>query len=122
MTNEELNEKIDGHIEDIFDQPDIEPGAKYDEGKPMLSYLPLRQLEHISDVFEAGAHKYEKDNWKLKEIDWDRQLSATLRHLVAAQDDPYAIDEETNLPHIAHAVSQLMMRLYWLDETRITEE
>ena len=37
---------------------------KFDEGKPQLAYLPTREVEQIMKVFDSGANKYERDNWK----------------------------------------------------------
>ena len=100
----------------------IPPGHKDDKGKSRLDLIPFKQLDHLADVLEYGSLKYSEWNWSEREIEWNRQYAATMRHLIEAQDDPYAIDPESGLPHIAHALSQLVMRLYWLDAEEVENE
>ena len=76
---------------------------RYNKGKPQLSYLldtPLANNE-LAKVFEAGAKKYERDNWMLG-LENDKLMDSALRHLQA-----YAggeeVDTETGCHHLAHA-------------------
>jgi hypothetical protein len=75
---------------------------RYNKGKPQLSYLldtPLANNE-LAKVFEEGAKKYERDNWKLG-LENDKLMDSALRHLQA-----YAggeeIDAEIGCHHLAH--------------------
>lgn len=86
-------------------------GARYNTGKPDLSLIPLCTLEDEARVWEYGAKKYARGNWQ-KGMSWNAVLACALRHLAkfqAGEDN----DEETGLPHIAHAMCNLrMLTLY----------
>ena len=67
----------------------------------------------LIDVCKFGATKYKKMNWKEPSI-WSLWFDAAVRHTTE-----YAkgikIDEESNLPHLAHAVINLGILYYMLD-------
>ncbi len=80
--------------------------AKADAGKPKLSMVPRRILYDIARVREYGAEKYgDPDNWK--QVESQRYWDATVRHVIGAWDDYTAIDPESGLPHIYHALCNL---------------
>ena len=90
-------------------------GTKYDDGKPRLGEMikdfaiPLIEL---SKVWEFGANKYEKSNWKKLDNPIDRYTNALLRHLVAEE---YCIyDNESNLLHATHIAFNSLARLYFI--------
>ena len=75
--------------------------AKADAGKPQLTLVPRAILPAIARVREYGCKKYgDPDNWKRVEI--ERYRDAAFRHFMAYLDDPYGVDEESGLPHLAH--------------------
>lgn len=90
-------------------------GVKYDEGKPRLGEMivdfaiPMRELAR---VWEFGANKYEKSNWKKVDNAIDRYTNALLRHLVAEEDCIY--DEESGLLHASHIAFNALARLYFI--------
>ena len=87
-------------------------GIKYDTGKLEFSLLPWSAVEHVVRVLMFGAQKYGSDNWKMVEDGEKRYWDAAARHLVAyAQGE--VLDEESNLPHLAHAACCLLF-LLWL--------
>lgn len=86
-------------------------GARYNDGKVNFSLLPLCTLEDEIRVWMYGQEKYAAWNWA-KGMDWSIPFACAMRHLMqwqAGED----IDEESGLPHIAHAMCNLrMLTLY----------
>lgn len=77
--------------------------VKKDNGKPQLNLVPLEILEPLARVREFAVKKYGKDGIEAwREISDDRLLAALLRHTVAYQKDPKALDAESGLPAIYH--------------------
>jgi len=105
-----IEEKDDsGKACDMYNEQfrDIVGGAKNDSGKPALSLLPIEALEEIAKVLSYGAIKYEKNNYK-QGFNRSRLLDACLRH-VYADAKGIDLDEESSLPHLAHAAATLVM-------------
>lgn len=77
--------------------------VKKDNGKPQLNLVPLEILEPLARVREFAVGKYGIDGIEAwREISDDRLLAALLRHTVAYQKDPDALDPESGLPAIYH--------------------
>lgn len=103
-------------------------GARYNDGKPDLSLIPICTLEDEARVWEYGKRKYAAWNWA-KGMDWSIPFACAMRHLAAWQRGEDR-DIESGLPHLAHAMCNLrMLTLYsrtfpqgddrpaqWLDE------
>jgi len=88
-------------------------GMKHDEGKQAWHALPLVILEPLADVMDAGARKYEKFNCLQPFTNADERFwNSTMRHLVACQINPLAIDPETGCYHAAEACFGMLMRIY----------
>ena len=84
--------------------------AKADQGKPHPSYVPVALIEGVMAVREYGNQKYhDPDNWK--QVEPERYHQAMLRHILAAWNDPYKIDPESGLPHIAHVATNIAFLL-----------
>lgn len=64
----------------------------------------------LVNVLEFGAWKYAPGNWR-KGLPRARVYAAALRHVHARSEGDYK-DDETGLPHLAHALCELMF-LYW---------
>lgn len=88
-------------------------GVKHDAGKPRWSLLPWRALEPVVQVLEHGAAKYAVGNWKHVADAEARYLDAAFRHL-GAHADGERLDPESGLPHLAHAVTNVLF-LLWFD-------
>ena len=90
---------------------DQKPGAvTYDGTKIPFHELPLDALEGLCRVLAYGATKYESGNWR-KANDPTRYLGALYRHLnehLAGR----VIDPESGLPHIEHAVTNMVILAY----------
>lgn len=89
-------------------------------GKPPLHWLPLRWLTGLARVFEFGAAKHGRENYYTSDSDpetCERYIGGVLRHLSAMQtpggsytpSSCAALDAESQLPHLHHAIAGLVM-------------
>lgn len=104
-----------GKEEANMDKPNQQ--AKADRGKPHPSYVPVALIEGVMAVREYGNQKYhDPDNWK--QVEPERYHQAMLRHILAAWNDPYKIDPESGLPHIAHVATNIAFLLEMKEEKK----
>ena len=84
-----------------------ETGKKYDTGKLRWDLLPLSLIEQTVNVLTFGAQKY--GAWNCKDVPnaEDRYFAALMRHIVAWKKGE-KLDVESGLPHLAHAVCNLI--------------
>lgn len=82
-------------------------GARFNDGKVPLDMIPLMAMEDCAKVFGYGAQKYAKNNW-LKGMDWSIPFGCLLRHMAAWQRGEEN-DPESGLPHLGHAMCNLVM-------------
>ena len=79
-------------------------GAKYDEGKPRPSLVPVEGIEAIMQVREYGMRKYgDAEDWR--SIAPERWHDALLRHVLHIWDNPLALDYESGLPALWHVIT-----------------
>lgn len=93
----------------------LQKGIKFDEKKARLGEMFLdfcTPLEYVARVWEFGAHKYGKSNWKYVENARNRYTNALLRHLAAETENEF--DDETNLLHAAHVAWNALARLFFI--------
>lgn len=64
-----------------------------------------KALSNMNKVFEFGQKKYPNNDWATYPP--EKHLQAILRHLGKGE----ALDEETGLPHAAHAAARCLMLL-----------
>jgi hypothetical protein len=86
-------------------------GLKYDLGKLRWDLVPWDSVEEIVKVITMGAEKYAENNWKFLDRWDDRYFAAALRHLMAYRSGN-PTDEESGLPHLAHAITNLLFMLH----------
>ena len=92
-----------------------ETGIKYDNGKPRIGEMIMdfaKPLLQVCKVWEFGAHKYKKSNWKKVENGWDRYTNAMTRHQLLEETEYY--DDETGIPHAVHTAWNALARLFFL--------
>lgn len=79
-------------------------GAKYDEGKPRPSLVPVEGIEAIMQTRMYGLQKYgAAEDWRsVDRIRWQESL---LRHVLHMWDNPLHIDEESGLPSLWHVIT-----------------
>lgn len=82
-------------------------GRKFDGGKPQYGLLPPLALRATVDVLTFGAEKYEPDNWQRVPDSKRRYFDALQRHLWQWKEGEQT-DQESGLPHLAHAMCCLM--------------
>lgn len=86
----------------------LPPGGKhFDEGKPRVDLLPPAALVGVAEIFGYGAKKYGERNWQ-KGVLNSKLLGSTLRHIFAHMGGE-TVDKESGLPHLNHALCDLMM-------------
>lgn len=93
--------------ETVLDTQVPDKGVKFDSGKAKLSMIPRPSLEAIAEVFQYGANKYGKNNYR-KGMQYSRLIDAAMRHLVAFADRE-DVDSESGLSHLAHCATNLCM-------------
>lgn len=91
-------------------------GIKHDKEKLRWDLLPIEQIENIVKVMTFGCKKYGDNNWKDLENGKDRYYAAALRHMVSYRKGTIN-DDETGLPHLAHALCCLVF-LSWFEENK----
>jgi hypothetical protein len=82
-------------------------GVKHDQDKPKMDLLPPYALEGAAKILTFGAKKYGAHNWR-KGMLISRLVAACLRHLMAFMRGE-TLDPESGMPHIDHALTNLMM-------------
>ena len=86
-------------------------GARFNGGKPDYSLIPLATMEDEARVWMYGKQKYAAWNWA-KGMPWSVPLACLMRHMAAWQRGE-EVDQESGLPHLAHAMCNLrMLTLY----------
>jgi hypothetical protein len=86
-------------------------GARFNDGKPDWSLLPMWTLEDELRVWMYGREKYAAWNWA-KGMPWSVPFACLMRHMAAWQAGEEC-DKESGLPHLAHAMCNLrMLTLY----------
>lgn len=80
--------------------------VKKDAGKLPMRLLPAVAIEQVVQVLAFGAKKYKDDGWRGVDKR-SRYYDALMRHMLAWQMGQDT-DEESGLPHLAHALCSLM--------------
>lgn len=92
-----------------------EQGRKDDSAKIRYSLLPVGTVNQVVQVLEYGAStKYEINNWQKVPSARTRYYDAAMRYIDACFNGDLK-DDETGLPHLAHAICCLMF-LMWFDD------
>ena len=77
-----------------------------DDGKVKPHEVPKEVIWAIAKVRQYGNAKYaDPENWRSVEL--EKFHDALLRHILAAWNDPSAVDPESGLPHLSHAACNL---------------
>lgn len=93
---------------------------KHDQGKTKYHLIPPRELKQLAQILTFGAEKYGENNWQLCDNP-NRYVDALLRHLESWRSGE-ALDDETRMPHLAHALCCLMFILYFDNEGRVKKD
>lgn len=87
-------------------------GKKFDGDKLRFSLIPPQPLSDVNKVLEFGAKKYGANNWQKVDNAQERYFNAAMRHLLAWQSGEL-LDDESGLPHLAHAQCCLMFMMHF---------
>ena len=85
---------------------DDQLGSKQTAGKLPIELLPWPAIMEVVRVLEFGAQKYDDWNWS-KGVKYMSLLASAMRHIIkfiCGEDR----DDESGLPHTAHAMCNLM--------------
>jgi len=77
--------------------------------KERWDLVPWAILEDMVKVLTFGAEKHTDDGWK--DLPYDFHFEALMRH-ISEWRKGHVLDEESNLPHLAHAMCRLMFLSY----------
>lgn len=80
-------------------------GLRYNTGKAELHQVPSSLPLAVAKCLQYGAQKYEKGNWR-KGMSWMTVYDCLQRHMLSWLDGE-EVDEESNLPHLYHAASNV---------------
>lgn len=89
-------------------------GMKYDQNKLDYTLIPFWALHDVVRVLEHGVKKYRRDNWQRVERPRRRYLAAAFRHLSAVSDGEW-LDQDSGLPHVAHAACNCLFLIWFGD-------
>jgi hypothetical protein len=81
--------------------------VKFDNEKPRMDLLDTKFLLDLAAVMGYGAIKYEANNWR-RGMRHGRYFAAMMRHAWAYWGGEEN-DQESGLPHLAHAAACIMM-------------
>jgi hypothetical protein len=85
------------------------PARKDDAGKPDMTLITYSMLEPAAKILKFGEKKYGRLNYRNPSPGFEQRLvAATLRHLLQ-HTDGQELDSESNEPHLAHALTALML-------------
>lgn len=79
---------------------------RYNEDKSRYDLLEPYAMEQLVKIFTFGSKKYADHNW-MKGMKWSKMLASLKRH-IAAFEKGEDFDQESNLPHMAHAAWNAM--------------
>lgn len=87
----------------------MKDGIKFDLGKPPVGLLDPFALSTMAQIMSFGSQKYGRFNWR-NGLVFSRFYDAALRHIFAFIDGE-DLDPESGLPHLGHAMCNLMFLL-----------
>lgn len=76
--------------------------------------IPPKALWSLAEVYGFGCKKYDDNNW-LKGYKWGLTIGAMERHISLFKQGEY-LDEESGLPHLAHAMWHCCTLMTFHDE------
>ena len=89
--------------------PPPTPARKDDAGKPDMSLITYSMVEPAAKILKFGEKKYGRLNYRNPNPGFEQRLiAAALRHLLQ-HTDGQELDAESGEPHLAHALSDLML-------------
>ena len=89
--------------------PPPTPARKDDAGKPDMTLITYSMVAPAAKILKFGEKKYGRLNYRNPNPGFEQRLiAAALRHLLQ-HTDGQELDNESNEPHLAHALTTLML-------------
>lgn len=107
------------HEENPLRQRTVTGGVKDNRGKAPLDLIPYEALLGAAEVLAYGAKKYKPNNWRLG-LKWTETWSSLQRHLWAWKEGE-DLDPETGLPHLDHAMCQMLFLATYYHEEQMKQ-
>lgn len=112
--------KMPGELDDCVSyksESSENTAMRFNTGKPELSYIlsAPNAIKNLAEVFQFGAEKYARDNWK-NGLDREKIVDSLMRHLVKAENGE-VLDDESGLPHLSHVLwNALVLAEQYIDK------
>ena len=97
-------------LDPVARYPDDNPKTAFGETKPKISSTPVIGTREMGKVFELGAKKYGRYNWRLHTVSATVYYDAAWRHL-SAWFEGEDIDPESGVSHLAHVMACMTILL-----------
>jgi len=91
-------------------------GLRYNKGKAQINLVPSSLIFAVAKVFEYGTKKYKKNNWR-EGMSWSDVNDCLQRHMLKWLDGEEC-DEESGLPHLYHAATNIAMLIEYSETYR----
>ena len=86
-------------------------GLKDDKNKLRYDLITVESIKGMAEVLTYGAKKYKPNSWQNLEDGINKHYAATMRHIMKWRSGEEN-DEDTNLHHLKHAMTNLMFLIY----------
>lgn len=91
---------------------DPKTGGQKGQKPAQFSYIPFDALAEVSKVYQYGAKKYTRDNWK-RGYNWSLNFDAMMRHMWAFWEGE-DLDPESQCSHVGHAAWHCLTLLWFI--------
>lgn len=98
------------------------PKKAYGALKPCASYAPMNVMLGVYRVFELGAKKYGRKNWRKQPVDISTYYNAAQRHLIEFFEQRIDADPESGQSPLAHVIACCMIILDGIERKEIKDD
>lgn len=90
--------------------------------KPSASFAPMNVMPSVFRVFELGAAKYGKKNWREQPVDASTYMDAAQRHLIEWFEQGIDSDPESGQSPLAHVIACCMIVMDGLERGELKDD
>jgi hypothetical protein len=98
------------------------PKKAFGAVKPCASYAPMNVMLGVFRVFELGAKKYGRKNWRKQHVDVSTYYNAAQRHLIEFFEQRIDADSESQQSPLAHVIACCMIILDGIERGEIRDD